>query len=123
MSPLLPCPRLGADMGLSDLIIKDEGQLPTGSFKSRGMTMAVSMAHHFGTKRVAIPTAGNAGGAIAASTQLAVDIDAWNPPAQLIEPDPSTAATYDDLYALYRDLYPDTLSIAHPLATRQRRTS
>jgi threonine synthase len=66
MSPLLPCPRLGRELGLSGLFIKDEGQLPTGSFKSRGMTAAVSMAKHFGLKTLAIPTAGNAGGALAA---------------------------------------------------------
>jgi threonine synthase len=46
--------------------VKDESQLPTGSFKSRGMTVAVSMARHLGLKRLAIPTAGNAGGALAA---------------------------------------------------------
>src|SRR5438034_5476773 len=66
MSPLLPCPRLGRELGLPRLWIKDESQLPTGSFKSRGMTLAVSMAQHFGLKRLAIPTAGNAGGALAA---------------------------------------------------------
>lgn len=66
MSPLLPCPRLGASLGLSRLRIKDESPLPTGSFKSRGMTMAVSMARHFGLRRLAVPTAGNAGGALAA---------------------------------------------------------
>jgi threonine synthase len=66
MTPLLPCPRLGAELGLSRLHVKDESQLPTGSFKSRGMTTAVSMARHFGLKRLAIPTAGNAGGALAA---------------------------------------------------------
>ena len=44
MTPLLPCPRLGRELGLSQLFIKDESQLPTGSFKSRGMTAAVSMA-------------------------------------------------------------------------------
>jgi threonine synthase len=65
MTPLLPCPRLGKQLGLANLWIKDESQLPTGSFKSRGMTMAVSMARHFGLKRLAIPTAGNAGGALA----------------------------------------------------------
>src|SRR5207245_6082662 len=48
------------------LVIKDESQLPTGTFKRRGMTVAVSMARHFGLKRLAIPTAGNAGGALAA---------------------------------------------------------
>jgi threonine synthase len=66
MTPLLPCPRLGAALGLSRLFIKDESQLPTGSFKSRGMTAAVSMAKHLGLNRLAIPTAGNAGGALAA---------------------------------------------------------
>lgn len=66
MSPLLRAPRLGALLGLENLWIKDESQLPTGSFKSRGLAMAISLAHHFGTRRVAIPTAGNAGGAMAA---------------------------------------------------------
>jgi threonine synthase len=66
MTPLLPCPRLGAALGLRRLFIKDESQLPTGSFKSRGMTLAVSMAKHLGLRRLAIPTAGNAGGALAA---------------------------------------------------------
>jgi threonine synthase len=66
MSPLLACPRLGRAMGLTHLTIKDESQLPTGSFKSRGMTAAVSMARHFAIERLAIPTAGNAGGALAA---------------------------------------------------------
>lgn len=66
MTPVLPCPRLGRDLGLERLLVKDESQLPTGSFKSRGMTLAVSMAKHFGLNRLAIPTAGNAGGALAA---------------------------------------------------------
>ncbi|MSQ93944.1 MAG: threonine synthase [Gemmataceae bacterium] len=66
MSPLLACPRLGKALGLSRLYIKDESQLPTGSFKSRGMAAAVSMAKHLGLKRLAVPTAGNAGGALAA---------------------------------------------------------
>jgi threonine synthase len=65
-TPLLPCPRLGREMGLPHLWVKDEAQLPTGSFKSRGMAVAVSMARHFGLRRLAIPTAGNAGGALAA---------------------------------------------------------
>ena len=66
MTPLIACDRLGALMGLERLIIKDESQLPTGSFKSRGLCMAISMAKQLGVKRVAIPTAGNAGGAMAA---------------------------------------------------------
>jgi threonine synthase len=66
MTPLVACPRLGKQLGLPNLVIKDESQLPTGSFKSRGMTAAVSMAKYFGLGRLAIPTAGNAGGALAA---------------------------------------------------------
>jgi threonine synthase len=66
MSPLLPCDRLGAEFGLHNLWIKDESQLPTGSFKSRGLGMAITMAREFGIRRVALPTAGNAGGAAAA---------------------------------------------------------
>jgi threonine synthase len=65
-TPLLHCRRLGAHFGLERLFIKDESQLPTGSFKSRGLCMAVTMARHFGVRRLAIPTAGNAGGALAA---------------------------------------------------------
>jgi threonine synthase len=66
MTPLLPCPRLGAALGLERLFIKDESRLPTGSFKSRGLCMAVSRALELGARRLAIPTAGNAGGALAA---------------------------------------------------------
>lgn len=66
MTPLLACPRLGAEFGMPNLYIKDESQLPTGSFKSRGMAMAVSVAKELGVTRVATPTAGNAGGALAA---------------------------------------------------------
>ncbi len=66
MTPLLPTPRLGDALGLSDLWIKDESQMPTGSFKARGMAMAVSMARRFELSRFAAPTAGNAGGALAA---------------------------------------------------------
>ncbi len=66
MTPILDCPRLAKRNGLEQLCIKDESQLPTGSFKSRGMAMAISMARRFGINRVALPTAGNAGGAAAA---------------------------------------------------------
>jgi len=66
MTPLLACPRLGKQLGHENLWIKDESQLPTGSFKSRGLAMAITMARHFGVTRVALPTAGNAGGAAAA---------------------------------------------------------
>jgi threonine synthase len=66
MTACLDCPKLGRELGINNLYVKDEAQLPTGSFKSRGMAVAVSMAKHLGIKRLAIPTAGNAGGALAA---------------------------------------------------------
>ncbi len=66
MTPLVSCPRLGSHYGMGDLWVKDESRLPTGSFKSRGLAMAVTMARQFGLERLAIPTAGNAGGALAA---------------------------------------------------------
>lgn len=65
-TPTLRCSRLGDQLGVPDLWIKDESQLPTGSFKSRGQAVAVTMARQFGVTRLAIPTAGNAGGAMAA---------------------------------------------------------
>ncbi len=66
MTPLLHARRLGERMGLSKLYIKDEGLNPTGSFKARGLSAAVTMAKALGAKVLAIPTAGNAGGALAA---------------------------------------------------------
>ncbi|MBI1827762.1 MAG: threonine synthase [Planctomycetes bacterium] len=66
ITPLLPAPQLAARFGLSHFWIKDESRLPTGSFKSRGLAMAVNMARQFGITRLAIPSAGNAGGAMAA---------------------------------------------------------
>lgn len=66
MTPLLSCRRLGQSLGLPRLRVKDESQLPTGSFKSRGMAVAVSMAKALGLSRLVVPTAGNAGGALAA---------------------------------------------------------
>jgi len=66
MTALIPAKRLGAAMGLERLFIKDEGLNPTGSFKARGMTAAVTRAKVLGAKALAAPTAGNAGGALAA---------------------------------------------------------
>jgi threonine synthase len=66
MTALVPVPRLGASMGLQRLYVKDEGLNPTGSFKARGMTAAVTRAKQLGAKVLAAPTAGNAGGALAA---------------------------------------------------------
>src|SRR5881398_1285341 len=66
MTPLVHAKRLGASMGLQSLYVKDEGLNPTGSFKARGMTVAVTRAKRLGVKALAAPTAGNAGGALAA---------------------------------------------------------
>lgn len=66
MTALIPARRLGAAMGLNRLYVKDEGLNPTGSFKARGMTAAVSRAKQLNAKALAAPTAGNAGGALAA---------------------------------------------------------
>ncbi len=63
---LLDVPRIGKRLGLSHLFIKDESKNPTGSFKARGLAAAVSKAKELGIEKVIIPTAGNAGGAMAA---------------------------------------------------------
>ena len=65
-TPLFQAPRLGAKLGLSNLYIKDEGLNPTGTFKARGLSAAVSKAHELGITKVTIPSAGNAAGAVAA---------------------------------------------------------
>ena len=61
-TPIVPLPRTGG----AKLLVKDEGRLPTGSFKARGLAMAVTMAKEFGIERIAMPTNGNAGAALAA---------------------------------------------------------
>src|SRR5579862_4835627 len=66
MTPLVAARRLGARLGAKDLWIKDEGLNPTGSFKARGLSCAVSMAVELGVRRLAIPSAGNAASALAA---------------------------------------------------------
>jgi threonine synthase len=65
-TPLLRAQRFGEPLGLTNLWIKDEGQNPTQSFKARGMAVAVSMAKYLGATKLAAPSAGNAGGALAA---------------------------------------------------------
>ena len=61
-TPLVPLLSTGGPK----LLVKDEGRLPSGSFKARGLALAVSMAKHFGVRRIAMPTNGNAGAALAA---------------------------------------------------------
>ena len=65
-TPLVALSEARRPKGFAAPLVKDEGRLPTGSFKARGLVMAVSMAHAFGIKRVVIPTNGNAGAAMAA---------------------------------------------------------
>jgi len=66
LTPLVELPRLAARVGARSLVVKDEGRLPTGSFKARGLALAVAMAKAFGIGRLAMPTNGNAGAALAA---------------------------------------------------------
>ena len=65
-TPIVPLAATAARDGASSLMVKDEGRLPTGSFKARGLAMAVTMAKQFGIARIAMPTNGNAGAALAA---------------------------------------------------------
>lgn len=65
-TPLLEAPRLAQSLGLQNLLVKDEGLNPTGTFKARGLQMAVARAVELGVREFVIPTAGNAGGALAA---------------------------------------------------------
>ncbi len=66
MTPLVDLPSVAGRLGVARLLVKDEGRLPTGSFKARGMTVAVSMARELGIRRLAMPSNGNAGAALAA---------------------------------------------------------
>ncbi len=65
-TPIMRLDRLGKELGVENLFIKDDGIIPTGTFKARGLSAAVSKAKELGVKRIAIPTAGNAGAAVAA---------------------------------------------------------
>lgn len=65
-TPLVSLPNMARRLGSAEILVKDEGRLPTGSFKARGLAMAVSMARELGITRLAMPTNGNAGSALAA---------------------------------------------------------
>ena len=65
-TPLTPAKRLGEQLKLDNLMVKDEGVIPTGSFKARGLSAAISKVKELGIRRVVMPSAGNAAGAIAA---------------------------------------------------------
>jgi len=89
-TPLVPLPRLAAHFGLRRLWAKDEGQNPTGTFKARGLSMAITRARSLGTRGVMIPSAGNAGGAAAvyaarAGLRAAVVVPRETPAAAVAE--------------------------------------
>ncbi len=89
-TPLLPLPRLAAHFGLRHLWGKDEGQNPTGSFKARGLGMAITKARTQGARGFIIPSAGNAGGAAAVyaarcGLPCAVIVPRGTPPAAIAE--------------------------------------
>jgi threonine synthase len=89
-TPLLPLPRLGAHLGLRHLWAKDEGQNPTGTFKARGLGLAITRARTLGARGFLIPSAGNAGGAAAvyaarAGLPCAVIVPRGTPPAAIAE--------------------------------------
>jgi threonine synthase len=89
-TPLLALPRLGAHLGLGHLWAKDEGQNPTGTFKARGLGMAITKARTLGVKGLMIPSAGNAGGAAAvygarAGVPVAVVVPRGTPDAAVAE--------------------------------------
>ena len=98
-TPLLPAPRLGEAIGLARLLIKEEGLNPTGSFKARGMAVAVSRAKELGLRRLAAPSAGNAGAALAvyaarAGVESLVVMPADTPRVPLIETAVAGAQAY-----------------------------
>jgi threonine synthase len=89
-TPMMRLSRLGAHIGLDDLLAKDEGLNPTGSFKARGLCMAASKARELGITTLAIPTAGNAGSALAAycargGLRAVIYVPAETPPEFLTE--------------------------------------
>jgi threonine synthase len=90
MTPLIHAHRLGERLRLERLYIKDEGLNPTASFKARGLSAAVTMAKALGAKTVALPTAGNAGGAAAcyaakADLECVIAMPADTPSANVVE--------------------------------------
>ncbi len=97
-TPLLDAPRLGQMMGLAHLYIKDESQNPTGTFKARGLVMAVARGLELGVKEFVIPTAGNAGGALAAYAARA------GRPAHVLMPKDAPRINQEEVRAAGADL-------------------
>jgi threonine synthase len=97
-TPLLPAARLGRSLGLRDVRIKDESANPTGSFKARGLAVCVSKAVELGLRQLVIPTAGNAGGALAAYAARA-DLE-----AHIFMPKDAPPANQEEIRAFGADL-------------------
>ncbi|HJQ20189.1 MAG TPA: threonine synthase [Gemmatimonadaceae bacterium] len=97
-TPLIDAPRLATQYGVGRVWVKDEGLNPTGSFKARGMSAAVTRAKAFGVKGLVVPTAGNAGAAMAAYAAQA------RIPARVYAPRTTPPAILNTIYALGADL-------------------
>lgn len=119
-TPLLHLPRLGAALGLPQLYLKDESLNPTGTFKARGLAMAVSRARELRVRGLVIPTAGNAGGALAAYAARA------GIPAHVFMPVDAPAANQEEVRLhgaelhLVEGLISDAGRLAAQEAQRQR---
>ena len=87
MTPLIPSSYFQETLEMPSVLVKDEGRLPTGSFKARGLAVAVSMAKELGVKRMAMPTNGNAGAALAADW---LDMGPLDPNPAIFEISPDT---------------------------------
>jgi threonine synthase len=97
-TPLLDAPRLAASLDVRRVWVKDEGQNPTGSFKARGLVMAIARALELGVREVAIPSAGNAGSATAAYAAAA------GIPAHVVVPRDTPKPIIEEIRALGADL-------------------
>jgi len=114
-TPLVETDRLGAFFGLDRLLIKDESQNPTGSFKARGMAVAVSRARELGATKFALPSAGNAGAAAAAYAA------ASGLQASVITPTATPAAMVDEVTIFGAQLEQVPGSIVDAAATLHQR--
>ena len=97
-TPLIRTPRLAAELGVEELWVKDEGQNPTGSFKARGLAMAVARAVELGSREIALPSAGNAGSAAAAYAAAA------GIAAHIVVPDDTPRVIVEEMRALGADV-------------------
>jgi threonine synthase len=97
-TPLIAATRLAQAVGVESIWIKDEGQNPTASFKARGLALAISRAHELGVTEVALPSAGNAGGAAAAYAAAA------GMAAHVVVPRNTPKPILDEIRALGADL-------------------